>query len=209
MGDRLDNSTSTATVNSTSIAASISATAGAHTLNVKAWGNDGAVCVAPIAITVTAPAQPLSSITVSSPSNSASVTSPFDLVASSSLCSSQSVAAMGYSLDNSTNTTVINGTSMNTSVSASEGQHTLWVKAWGTSGASRSSSAVITVTGPGSPSSPVPSGAISVSSIQAMNGWLGTSDSGGVGTSSGVMSLTAVTLRQRATVCYFVPGLWR
>lgn len=190
MGYSLDSSTSTAVVSGRSILASVSALNGNHTINVKAWGAGGAVCVDKIGITVTAPALPVPNIAVRTPAAGASVSSPFDLVASSSACSSQSVAAMGYSLDNSTATTIVNGTSMNTSVSASVGQHTLWVKAWGTAGAACATSQIITVTNPSS-SPAIPSDAVSVSNLQAMSGWLGTNDSAGSGTSSGVMNLTA------------------
>ena len=75
-------------------------------------------------------------ISVTSPTNGAAVTSPFDLSAAASTCSSQPVGAIGYSLDNSTNTTIVNGTSLNVQVTAAAGAHTLYVLAWGYQGAS-------------------------------------------------------------------------
>jgi hypothetical protein len=52
MGYSLDNSSSTAFVFSTSIAASVSASAGAHVLHVKSWGNQGGACDTDVNITV-------------------------------------------------------------------------------------------------------------------------------------------------------------
>ena len=44
MGYSLDNSPNTVVVYSTSINTQVTATAGAHTLHVKSWGNQGASC---------------------------------------------------------------------------------------------------------------------------------------------------------------------
>lgn len=84
--------------------------------------------------------------TVSSPGAGA-VTSPFTLSANASTCSSQPVSTMGYSLDSSSDTTVVDGTSIDTSVSASTGNHTLHVKSWGDKGASCVTDVAIDVTG--------------------------------------------------------------
>ncbi len=84
--------------------------------------------------------------TVSSPGAGA-VSSPFHLSANASSCSSQPVSAMGYSLDSSSNTTVVKGTSIDTSVSAGDGKHTLHVKSWGDKGASCVTDVAVDVTG--------------------------------------------------------------
>ena len=200
MGYSLDTSADTTIVDSTSVAASISAAAGAHTLHVKAWGNGGASCVTNVAIEVAA--APVSTaadgISVASPGNGAAVDSPFDVVASAPSCSSQPVATMGYSLDNSTNTTVVNGTSVNASVSASDGAHTLHVKAWGNAGASCVANIAINVgaaAAAAANTSAIPSSAISVSSIQTLGNWQASHDSVTGGSASGSMSLvTAPTI---------------
>jgi hypothetical protein len=85
---------------------------------------------------LTAVAPAFATVTVGSPGNGANVTSPFTLSANASTCSSQSVAAMGYSFDNSTDTTIVNSTSIYTQISSATGSHTLHVKAWGNQGAS-------------------------------------------------------------------------
>jgi hypothetical protein len=81
---------------------------------------------------------------VSSPTNGSTMSSPFSLVASQTTCEGQNVASMGYSIDGGS-TTIINGTSMNTNVSASTGSHVLHVKSWGPYQASCDTDVNITV----------------------------------------------------------------
>lgn len=134
MGFSLDNNSNVSIVMSQSINATMTATAGTHTLRIKAWGNAGASCRSNIAITVTTSGI-TGNITVSSPLNGATVTSPFSLGASASSCASQSVTAMGYSLDDSTSTATGQSNSIAASVIATAGVHLLHVKAWGNAGA--------------------------------------------------------------------------
>lgn len=89
-------------------------------------------------------------VSVSSPGNGASVTTPFRLNAYASNCSNQPVSAMGYSIDSSPDTTVVNGTSIDASVGMPTGHHVLHVKAWGNKGASCVSDVALNVTGSGS-----------------------------------------------------------
>ncbi len=126
------------------------------------------------------------SATVSSPGNGAQVSSPFTLSADASTCSSQNVSAMGYSFDSSSDTTIINGTSINTSVSSPTGSHTLHVKAWGNQGASCVTDVAITVDGSAiSDALSIPGNAISVSALQTLGSWLDVNDPGGSGAASG------------------------
>ncbi|MGB9029072.1 MAG: hypothetical protein WCC27_03045 [Acidobacteriaceae bacterium] len=124
-------------------------------------------------------------VTVNSPGNGAQVSSPFTLSASATSCSSQPVAAMGYSFDSSTNTTVLYATSIDTSVSSATGSHTLHVKAWGNQGASCVTDVALNVGNVITNILSIPSEAIGVSSIQALGGWIGVSDSSASGSSSG------------------------
>lgn len=199
MGYSLDSSSSTTIVhNSTTVAASISASAGKHTLHVKSWGNEGAGCVANVAINVSsaaAAAATVSSgegISVSSPSNGATVSSSFDVVASASTCSGQAVTGMGYSFDNSSDTITESGKALDAPASTSSGTHTLHVKSWGVNGAGCVASLTINV-GAGSSSSTsgpsIPSSAVSVSSIQALGNWQMAYDTGTNGSASGNMAL--------------------
>lgn len=144
------------------------------------------VCSAVATLSVPA----LAGVTVNSPANNTDVSSPFTLSASSSNCSSQSVSAMGYSLDSSSDTTVVNSQSIDRSISVSGGTHTVHVKSWGDKGASCVTDVVVIVkagatSNSGSSSSEVPSNAQTVSHIQALGGWRSQHDTGGSGSASG------------------------
>lgn len=102
------------------------------------------ILLLPVLCALTLPA--FANPTVSSPGAGA-VSSPFTLSADAATCSSQPVSTMGYSLDSSSSTTVFNGTSIDTTVSASAGNHTLHVKSWGDKGASCVTDVAIDVTG--------------------------------------------------------------
>jgi hypothetical protein len=130
----------------------------------------------------------LASVTVNTPTNGAQVGSPFSLSATAANCSSQNVSSMGYSLDNSTDTTVFNGTSVETSVASGTGTHTLHVKAWGNKGASCVTDVAITV-GATASSSAIPSDAVSNGGLQTLSSWVGINDSAAAGYSSGWTSL--------------------
>jgi hypothetical protein len=141
---------------------------------------------------LTAAAPAFATVTVGSPGNGADVTSPFNLSASASTCSSQPVSAMGYSFDNSTDTTIVNSTSINTEVTSATGSHTLHVKAWGDQGASCVTDVAITVTTAATANTVIPANASSVSSIESLSNWIAAYDSSsGTGTASGAMSIVS------------------
>lgn len=130
----------------------------------------------------------LASVTVASPANNAKVVSPFWLSATASPCYSQPVTAMGYSLDNSTSTTIATGTIMSANVRAIIGAHTLHVKSWGNSGSSCVTDVPLTVVAP--PTASVPITAKVVRNIETLNTWEAANDTAsGGGTSTGAMSL--------------------
>jgi prolyl-tRNA editing enzyme YbaK/EbsC (Cys-tRNA(Pro) deacylase) len=196
MGYSLDSSANTTVVDSKSLNVQVTAAAGTHTLHVKSWGDQGASCDTNLTITVGSAgggsSGSSSGVTVSSPANDASVTSPFVLSAKAATCSSQSVSAMGYSLDSSSNTAVVDSDSVSASITVAAGAHTLHVKAWGNQGAACDTNVAITVGGGGGTDTPLaPSDAISVSSIQTMSNWAAIHDTGGPGSSSGTMSIVS------------------
>src|ERR1700732_2228957 len=84
-------------------------------------------------------------VTVNTPVNGSTVSSPFTLYASAASCSNQPVTTMGYSFDNSASTSTFAGTQMDGPVSAAAGGHTLHVKAWGNAGAACVTDVAITV----------------------------------------------------------------
>jgi hypothetical protein len=130
----------------------------------------------------------LASVSVNAPAESADVSSPFKLSATAATCSSQAVAAMGYSFDSSSDTTIIDGTTIDENISAGSGNHTLHVKAWGEKGASCVTDVSITVKSGASSPDLIPPGAAHVSSIQAFGGWKATHDTGTNGKASGSMT---------------------
>jgi hypothetical protein len=191
MGYSLDNSPNNTFVYSDSVNASVTASTGAHTLHVKSWGVGGASCVTDVAITVSgAAAAPSSSeaVSVGSPSNGASVTSPFTLSASAPTCGGNPTAAMGYSFDNSPNNTFVYATSINTAVSGANGSHVLHVKAWGSGGGACDTDVALNITAPAN-AAVVPSTAISVANIDNLGNWIDSNDSAAGGSSTGAMAL--------------------
>lgn len=158
---------------------------------MKLFGN--LIVTSSAVLTLSLPA--LAGVTVNSPANDSSVSSPFTLSASASTCSSTSVTAMGWSFDSSSDTTVVKSQTISKSISSSTGTHVLHVKAWGSNGAAcvtditvnvKSSTSVSTTS-----ATAVPSYADSVSSIESLGGWRAQHDSGGTGTSTGSMSIVS------------------
>ena len=136
----------------------------------------------------------LAGVIVNSPGNNSTVGSPFNLSANASTCSSQNIASMGYSLDSSTSTTILYSASINTSVWAAPGGHTVHVKAWGNGGAVCVTDVAVTV----ATTSLVPSNALSVSSIQALGSWIDSHDTGTPGGSTGYMTIVSSPSRSGA-----------
>ena len=110
----------------TSFSAKVSATPGSHVLHVKCWGKN---TFDEKLMNVTVATLPVTDITVGTPSNGATLTSPFTLSANVKTCASKPAVSMGYSIDSGT--AVIEPTSFTASVSATTGAHVLHVKCWG------------------------------------------------------------------------------
>src|SRR5579863_3348690 len=81
-----------------------------------------------LASTMAIPA--LAGVNVNYPANHSQVESQFKVSATSVACSSEDVAVMGYSLDGSGDDTFVEGTSLETTVTAPPGTHTVHIKAW-------------------------------------------------------------------------------
>jgi hypothetical protein len=135
-------------------------------------------------LTLSLPA--LASVTVNNPVNNSEVVSPFSLSAIAESCSSQAVSAIGYSIDNGSDVTIVDGTSLEVSVVSSAGAHTVHVKAWGDQGSLCVTDVDVTVT---SGSSVVPQDAIAVRNLQAMERWKEARDTGTPGRATGSMSI--------------------
>jgi hypothetical protein len=131
-------------------------------------------------------------INISSPSSGEHVSSPFTLSASSSDCQSEAVRTIGYSLDNSPDTTLFEGnTTLDTKVSETVGSHTVHVKTWNTSGAVCVEEVAIDVTDAtdNAATASVPSNALTTSSLQTLSNWVKVHDTSTSGKSTGSMSL--------------------
>ena len=146
-----------------------------------------ALCLfAPALAVCAAPA--FANVTVSTPTNNATVESPFLLSAVASPCSAQAIVSMGYSIDNSPSTIVFYSAGFTTNVIASSGAHVLHVKSWGKQGASCVASVSVNVSDPATAT--VPLTALVLGGIQSLANWLAAYDTGtGSGSSAGSMSL--------------------
>lgn len=127
-------------------------------------------------------------VTINSPFQGAKLVSPFWLSAAASPCSSQPIAAIGYSLDDSSNTTIVHAISISTTIASPTGSHQLHIKSWGNQGASCVTTVSVIVVPP--PTSTIPSYAIKVSGIQTYGNWAEALDTAtGSGWSSGTMGI--------------------
>jgi hypothetical protein len=123
----------------------------------------------------------MADLTVDSPGNGNEVVSPVTLSANAATCSNQPVTSIGYSLDDSSETTIVKGTSVMAAVTSAVGLHTIHVKAWGNAGATCLSDVGIAVT---------PAAAMLVSDIQKLGTWAERNDSAVGGTSTGTSTFT-------------------
>lgn len=97
---------------------------------------------------------------------------------------------MGYSFDNSTSTTTVNGNAVNAYVNGSLGTHTLHVKSWGSFGASCVTDVPVTIVA--SPVASVPANATVSKEIQSWAGWSAADDAGtGAGLAQGLMAMVS------------------
>jgi hypothetical protein len=142
------------------------------------------VCLALLASAVPA----VANVTIFSPGANATVVSPFWLSAAATPCSSQPVAAMGYSYDDSPNTTIVNAASISATINSATGTHSLHIKSWGNQGASCVTSITLNVVP--APTSTLPRSTVKIGGIQTLGNWKGDDDlATGSGTASGVMNV--------------------
>lgn len=146
---------------SNSFDTSVPLSTGSHNIVVQAWDSSGAILKAPETINVSVAS---GAVAVSSPANNATVSSPFQVVASAS--APLPIVAMIAYLDSQI---VVNvqAASINASVSAASGPHALVVQAWDSSGTVYKQASTVNVNS----SSPVPANATTKSEIQNMSGW--------------------------------------
>ncbi len=117
----------------------------------------------------------LANVNVISPSNGSMVASPFGISATATPCSSQAIVAMGWSLDNSSNTAIVNGALLNAQVGSGNGAHVVHFKSWGAQGAVCTADVPVNVVPPALAAVPVAS--LVVGKIQSLTNWQAVSDS--------------------------------
>jgi hypothetical protein len=158
------------------------------------------LCATLILSILIAPA--FASPTVNSPSNGETVNSPFALSASAATCSSRTVKTLGWSLDHSSDTTLIHNQTMDVQITAPAGKHTVHIKAWAgnmvcvtdvvvnvTSDGSGSGGGTGSGGGGGVTNPLLPPDPITVSSVEKLSNWKGTHDSGTSGSATGKTNL--------------------
>lgn len=121
------------------------------------------------------------SITVNYPASGFQSASPIAIKASAYTCKGQPTSAMGYSFDNSPNTT-IEPAAFATYALVGNGSHTLHVKCWGTGGAADVVNLPVTIID--NHEAPLATSTL-IPGIQSYSGWNGTHDLGTPGTSQG------------------------
>ena len=181
IGYSLDASSSTILNNGEFLQASVSASVGGHTIHVKSWGNQGALCVSDVTVTVSSGSSSSGGPSVASPLNGSTLTSPFQLSANASRCDGQPVTAVGYSLDDSSYTSIVNNTTLDASVTSGTGGHTVHVKSWGNAGAACDTNVAVDIS---STADHIPTGSSNLSNVQTID-WLAIKDSGVSGGASG------------------------
>lgn len=152
---------------------------GSHSVVVQAWDSAGGIFKAPETINVTTSS---GAVAVSSPANNATISSPFQVVASAS--APLPIVAMIAYLDSQI---VVNvkAASMNASVSAGSGNHSLVVQAWDSSGNVYKQALAVTVG-----SSSIPPNATTKSEIQNKSGWQSCTVCAGIGGNGPVATLS-------------------
>jgi hypothetical protein len=114
------------TTASSSVNTSVTANPGTHTLTVQATDSTSTVTSKSVSFTVPSPTA--TSVTITSPANNATVNSPVTVTASATPATGATIASMAVLLDGAQVFTTASST-VNTSVTANPGTHTLTVQA--------------------------------------------------------------------------------
>ena len=138
-------STSVYTVSASSINTSLPVAAGAHNVTIVAWDKSGKSYTNSVSITVGATTTTTpGSVTISTPANGATVTSPTQFIASAQAPSGRTITAMQIYVD-SVSAYSTNASSLNTSLTLTSGAHNIVIQAWDSTGVVYKSSRSITV----------------------------------------------------------------
>jgi hypothetical protein len=119
----LDGVGSNTLYNTDSYDVTVDAAPGVHSLTVKAWYTDGSLSSSNLSFTIRE-----GSVAITSPASGATVSSPIHVVANES--SSLAAISMKVYLDGTSVYSVTGSDTVDTSVPATSGSHTITVKAW-------------------------------------------------------------------------------
>jgi hypothetical protein len=148
-------------VNGDSLNTSLSLSPGTYNTVVEDWDNCGGAGTTAITVTVTGSSS--SGVKVTSPANKSTVSSPTNFVATATTTCSKGVASMGIYTAPGQLAYVVNGASMNTSLSLSAGTYNTVVQEWDKCGGAATTPITITVDSTSSGSS--------FTNIQHAGGW--------------------------------------
>ena len=145
------------TVQSSHLDTTINLNPGTYNTVVEEWDNCGGASTATVKITV----QSGTGVHVTSPANNSTVGSPVNYVATATTNCSSGVASMGIYTAPGKLAYVVNGASLNTSLSLSPGTYNTVVEEWDKCGGAASTPITITVSGNGK----------TFYNIQSIGGW--------------------------------------
>jgi acid phosphatase len=175
------------TVYSASMNTSQTLTPGAHTLTVLAGDASGKSYYKSINITVATATT--GSVTITSPANGATVSSPTQFVASATANSGRTITAMQIYVDN-VSVYSTSAASINTSLSLASGAHSVVIQAWDSAGTTYKTARNITVSGTGGTGTTAGTLAVSSSSLNFGSVSVGSTASQTVTLTASVASVT-------------------
>ncbi len=156
-------------VNGTELNTSLTLSPGKYNTVVQEWDHCGGASITPITITVTEGGS--SGVSVSSPANGSTVSSPVNFRATASTTCSKGVSAMGIYTAPYKLAYVVNGNSMNYDLALSAGTYSAVVEEWDGCGGAKTTPVTITVGSGGGGGGGTGSGGKSFSELQHSHGW--------------------------------------
>ena len=151
-------------VNGASLNTSLSLSPAKYDTVVEEWDNCGGASTMPITITVSGDGS--SGVSVSSPANNSTVSSPVNFKATASTSCSKGVSAMGVYTASGILAYVVNGDSMNHDLGLRPGKYNTVVEEWDACGGASTTPVTITVGSGGGAN-----GGKSFTNLQRSNGW--------------------------------------
>lgn len=159
------------TANGASLDTHLNLNPGTYNTTVQSWDHCGGGAKTPVTVKVSSSGP---GVTVASPANNSTVTSPVHFQASATSSCSKGVSAVGLYPAAGQLAVVKQGSSLDTNLNLNPGKYTVVAQEWDKCGGSAKTPVALTVSG-GSPDSSggLPSNAKTFSDLQAAGGWTG------------------------------------